>query len=122
VLTKAIGTGIITTAAKNLKEPPPALKGAVESMALLNRGGAEAMVAVGVNAATDITGFGLLGHLHGMLRASGVAARLRRGGYVRSSARRRSASRTCSRPSVPSSTRPRTSRRPMQPRWRRARS
>lgn len=78
VLTKAIGTGIITTAAKNLPAPPAALAGAVASMSLLNRGAAEAMVAVGVNAATDITGFGLLGHLHGMLLASGVSARISR--------------------------------------------
>jgi selenide,water dikinase len=78
VLTKAIGTGIITTAAKSSPEPPAALAGAVESMCALNRGASEAMVSVGVNAATDITGFGLLGHLHTMMTASGVSARIRR--------------------------------------------
>ncbi len=78
VLTKALGTGIITTAAKNSPTPPAALAVAVESMSLLNRGAAEAMVAVGVSAATDITGFGLLGHLHGMMLASGTAGRISR--------------------------------------------
>ncbi len=76
VLTKAIGTGIITTAAKNSAEPPAALAGAVESMCMLNRGASEAMASVGVNAATDVTGFGLLGHLHTMMTASGVSARV----------------------------------------------
>lgn len=78
ILTKAIGTGVITTAAKNSpREPgPAALKGAIESMSLLNRGAAEAMVAVGVNAATDVTGFGLTGHLHGMMLGSKTAARI----------------------------------------------
>jgi selenide,water dikinase len=76
VLTKALGTGTITTAAKNSAEPPAALAGAVRSMLHLNRGASEAMVATGVNAATDVTGFGLLGHLHGMMLASGTSARL----------------------------------------------
>lgn len=76
ILTKAIGTGVITTAAKNSVEPPAALKGAIESMSLLNRGAAEAMLAVGVNAATDVTGFGLTGHLHGMMLESKTAARV----------------------------------------------
>lgn len=78
VLTKGLGTGIITTANKNGNCPPGVLQGAVDSMCLLNKGGAEAMVAVGVNAATDVTGFGLLGHLHGMMRASNTAARIHR--------------------------------------------
>ena len=46
---------------------------AVASITTLNRDAAEAAVAAGVEAATDVTGFGLLGHLHRMLRASGVA-------------------------------------------------
>lgn len=78
VLTKAIGTGIITTANKNGKCPPDVLQGAVDSMSLLNKGGADAMVAVGVNSATDVTGFGLLGHLHAMMLASHSAARIHR--------------------------------------------
>jgi selenide, water dikinase len=47
---------------------------AVESMATLNRGASVAALAAGVRAATDVTGFGLLGHLHKMARASGVTA------------------------------------------------
>lgn len=76
VLTKPIGTGIITTAAKFDECPSEVLQEATRVMAVLNRGAAEAMGAVGVHAATDITGFGLVGHLHQMARASGVAFRL----------------------------------------------
>ncbi len=78
VLTKAIGTGVITTAHKNDKATPESLAEAVRSMKTLNRGASEAMTAAGANAATDITGFGLLGHLHSMMKASGTAARLSR--------------------------------------------
>ena len=78
VLTKAIGTGIVTTAGKAGVASPEVMAVAIESMATLNRGACEAMIEVGVNAATDVTGFGLLGHLHGMLKASGVAATVRR--------------------------------------------
>lgn len=77
VLTKAIGTGIITTAGKAAIVDGSVLKGAVDSMALLNRGACEAMLKVGVNAATDITGFGLLGHLHSMMLGSGASASIR---------------------------------------------
>lgn len=76
VLTKAIGSGVVTTAAKAGHAPPEALGAAVATMATLNRGAAEAMVAAGAHAATDVTGFGLLGHLHRMLLASGVSARI----------------------------------------------
>lgn len=77
VLTKPLGTGIITTAAKFDECPPDVLKAACESMAKLNAGASRAMTAVGigpggVHAATDITGFGLLGHLASLARASGV--------------------------------------------------
>lgn len=79
VLTKAIGTGIITTASKSGVVDDAVLAGAVESMSMLNRGASEAMLEVGVNSATDITGFGLLGHLHTMLAASGASASVSRG-------------------------------------------
>jgi len=79
VLTKPIGSGVVTTAAKAGAAPAPVLAAAVAVMSTLNRGAAEAMVAAGANAATDVTGFGLLGHLHRLLLASGVAARLTAG-------------------------------------------
>jgi selenide,water dikinase len=73
VLTKKIGTGILTTAVKRGALTRDGLAPAVRSMAELNRAAAEAMCAVGVSAATDITGFGLLGHLGNVLRASSAA-------------------------------------------------
>ena len=78
VLTKAIGTGVITTAHKNDVAAPGALAEAVKSMKTLNRGASEAMTAAGANAATDITGFGVLGHLHSMMKASGTSASISR--------------------------------------------
>jgi selenide,water dikinase len=77
ILTKAVGTGVIATALKRGAAPPEALGAAVASMTLLNAGASQAALAAGVSAATDVTGFGLLGHLHRMLAASGAAARLR---------------------------------------------
>ena len=74
VLSKPIGTGIITTAGKQGVVDPDVMSGAVETMAALNRPGAVAMQRVGVNAATDVTGFGLMGHLKSMVKGSGVAA------------------------------------------------
>jgi selenide,water dikinase len=74
VLSKPLGTGILTTALKRDLIDAQGLAPAVASMTALNAGAAVAMRAVGVRAATDVTGFGLLGHLHNMLRASGVAA------------------------------------------------
>ena len=74
VLTKPLGTGIITTAAKQDKTDPEVLERAVEVMSTLNRGACQAMTSVGVNAGTDVTGFGLLGHLSSMMRASGTGA------------------------------------------------
>jgi selenide,water dikinase len=74
VLTKPLGTGIITTGCKAGVAPPGSVETAVETMAILNRAASEAMMEVGVNACTDITGFGLMGHLTGLLRASGVRA------------------------------------------------
>ena len=76
VLTKPIGTGIITTAGKQGRVPPKVLREAIRQMATLNHAAADAMVRVGVHAATDVTGFGLLGHLRPMLKASGATARV----------------------------------------------
>lgn len=76
VLTKAIGTGIIATAIKEDGVDEATVAAAVASMATLNRGAAEAAAEMGLRAATDVTGYGLLGHLRQMLKASGVSARL----------------------------------------------
>ena len=72
VLTKPIGSGNLTTAFKKNKLSEEGLQQCVDVMRQLNRAGAEAMTAVGVNAATDITGFGLLGHANEMAAASSV--------------------------------------------------
>ena len=79
VLTKPIGTGIITTALKRETAPPEAVRAAIASMTTLNDAAAAAGRAAGVRAATDITGFGLLGHLRSLLKASGCAAELSMG-------------------------------------------
>ena len=78
VLTKPIGTGVLSTALKRDLATAADLAPAVKSMTTLNAGAARAMRATGggVHAATDVTGFGLLGHLHNMLAASGMAAEL----------------------------------------------
>jgi selenide,water dikinase len=82
VLTKALGTGIIVSAARADSCEAGILATACENMAALNSGAAEAMREVGigrdsaVHAATDITGFSLLGHLLHLARASGVAIEL----------------------------------------------
>ena len=76
VLTKPLGTGIIATAGKAQVVDPEDLATAIRSMSKLNRDAADAMVAVGAHSATDVTGFGLVGHLMGMVKASGVNARL----------------------------------------------
>lgn len=83
VLTKPIGTGIIATAAKNDQDVHGAIAEAIVVMSTLNRAAAEAMTAVGVgaagvHAATDITGFGLLGHLRNIVRASQCGAVIER--------------------------------------------
>jgi len=79
VLTKPLGMGVITTGIKQGRTSRATVDEAIRIMATLNRAAAEAMVATGVSAATDVTGFGLLGHLHEMTRASGVRARIRVG-------------------------------------------
>lgn len=79
VLTKPIGTGIIATAIKRGAAPEDAVRAAVASMTTLNRAAAEAMLRAGAHAATDVTGFGLLGHLHELARASGLEAHISAG-------------------------------------------
>lgn len=76
VLTKPLGTGIIATAIKRGVAEATVVAEAVESMAALNREAAAAARAVGVSAITDVTGFGLLGHLLEMCVASGVSAEI----------------------------------------------
>jgi selenide,water dikinase len=76
ILTKPLGTGVVTTALKRDGADAESLEAAVDSMTALNASASEAALAAGVRAATDVTGFGLLGHLHRMLSASGVAAEL----------------------------------------------
>jgi selenide, water dikinase len=79
VLTKPLGLGIITTGIDRGLVDKATIARAVAVMTTLNAGAAEAMLATGVHAATDVTGFGLLGHLHQMLAASGVGARIELG-------------------------------------------
>jgi selenide,water dikinase len=74
ILTKPLGTGIIATAIKQGKASEMTIAAATASMVALNRDGAEVARRYGVRALTDVTGFGLLGHLGEMCRASGVAA------------------------------------------------
>ncbi len=75
-LTKPLGIGLITTALKRGEASEEQVKTAVDTMTTLNRDASEAMVEAGVAAATDVTGYGLLGHLHFMLAASGVSAEI----------------------------------------------
>jgi selenide,water dikinase len=77
VLTKPIGSGIAAQAIKAGRLAPDDLARAVEAMKRLNADGRDAALAVGAHAATDVTGFGLLGHLQHLVAGSGVAARLR---------------------------------------------
>src|SRR5438093_1955610 len=76
LLTKPLGLGMISTAIKRGVATEGQIRSAVDAMTTLNAEAAEAMIEVRVDAATDVTGFGLLGHLHKMLLASGVAARI----------------------------------------------
>ena len=71
-LTKPLGTGAITTAMKNQAASPDAAQAAIDSMLHLNRQASELAREIGVNACTDITGFGLLGHGLEMATKSGV--------------------------------------------------
>lgn len=76
VLTKPLGTGILATALKRDALLETGMTEAVRSMTALNDGAARAALKVGVSAATDVTGFGLLGHLTNILEASKVAAEI----------------------------------------------
>lgn len=76
ILTKPVGTGVIASAVKRGTPRAKAVKAAVDAMTTLNGPASEAACTAGARAATDITGFGLLGHLHRMLRASGTAAEI----------------------------------------------
>jgi len=75
-LTKPIGTGVITTALKAQAAEPEHVEAAIASMLRLNRNASRLMREVGVNAATDITGYGLAGHTMEMVEKSGVMIRL----------------------------------------------
>lgn len=76
VLTKALGTGVIQTAVKRGECPPQTEAAALESMLQSNKAAAAAMVAAGAVCATDITGFGLLGHALEVATASAVGIRV----------------------------------------------
>jgi selenide,water dikinase len=76
VLTKPIGAGVAAQAIKSERLSPDEIATVVASMSALNAGARDAAHVAGVRAATDVTGFGLLGHLHNLVSASGCAARL----------------------------------------------
>ena len=76
VLTKPLGFGIAAQAIKSQRLGPADLERVVAAMTSLNRGAKDAALAVGAQAATDVTGFGLLGHLHHLLLGSKRSARL----------------------------------------------
>ena len=78
-LSKPLGTGVVATAAKDDACEPAVLEGAVQSMLRLNRAAAEVARDAAVRGATDITGFGLLGHAAEMVDASGAGIALRLG-------------------------------------------
>ena len=74
VLTKPLSMGVVSTALKRGKAPPGLVDEATTIMATLNADAADAMIEAGAEAATDVTGFGLLGHLQSVARLSGVGA------------------------------------------------
>jgi selenide,water dikinase len=76
LLTKPLGTGVVLNAHKQQRVAEGTLAEAVSVMRRLNRSAAEAMLENGASAATDVTGFGLLGHAHNLAKASGVAVRI----------------------------------------------
>jgi selenide,water dikinase len=74
VYTKPLGIGVLTTAIKAGMASQEEVEKVSEVMVTLNKSASEAMVEVGVNACTDVTGFGFLGHLYEMVKFSGVGA------------------------------------------------
>jgi selenide,water dikinase len=76
ILTKPLGLGIITTAAKNGEDKLGAIADAIRVMTTLNRVASEEFVRSSAHALTDVTGFGLLGHLRNVVTASKVGARI----------------------------------------------
>jgi selenide,water dikinase len=72
VLTKPLGTGVLVSGSRQARTSDTDLAAAIDGMRRLNRSAAEALVAAGVRAATDVTGFGLLGHGLEMARSSGT--------------------------------------------------
>ncbi len=78
-LTKPVGGGLITTAAKRRLAGDDLIARAIETMTELNDEASRAALAAGAHAMTDVTGFGLLGHLHELCAASGLAARVEAG-------------------------------------------
>jgi selenide,water dikinase len=79
VLTKPLGFGVAAQGIKQSRLSDGEIQLAASLMATLNRGAKDAALAAGARAATDVTGFGLLGHLHHLAAASGLTARIRRG-------------------------------------------
>jgi selenide,water dikinase len=77
VLTKPLGLGFLTTALKAGAVAPEHIDAGQRMMARLNKNASEAIVRVGVSAATDVTGFGMLGHTYEMAEAAGVTIRIR---------------------------------------------
>ena len=77
VLTKPLGTGLLATAAKTGTVSEQAYRAMIASMSTLNRDASRAALAVGARCATDITGFGLLGHASHIARASDVSLEIR---------------------------------------------
>jgi len=76
VLTKSLGIGLITTAIKKEQVEKRWIEEAVRAMTFLNRFAAEAMLDVGIDACTDVTGYGLLGHLYELVHASTTGAKI----------------------------------------------
>src|SRR4029453_4889349 len=76
ILTKALGVGIYSAAIKKDRLPPGAYAGMIAPPTLLNRVGTELGQDTGVNAITDVTGFGLLGHALEMARGSGLTVEI----------------------------------------------
>ena len=104
VLTKRLGTGVIVSGSRQGKTSEADLAAAIDGMRTLNRAAADALVATGVAAATDVTGFGLLGHGLEMARGIGHAVRHSRRRPCRSSPVRATWPPRGSRPAAPPTT------------------